>query len=255
MATDVYHDAGISQRGFALILAMLMLVTLTLLGIIVTRTSVMENMIVSGERTHRETFTLADGGSQVGTTLLEENFVCPGGFQRQQPITIGATVVDPPAALTAPPPVINGLPLANGLIFWQQRGNLEALQISDDGGITQRPVEPRDIISDANRFVCIRGQGVNSPGDTSCLNPGPAVGNAALPHTNIFYNTGAAVATPGGTANMSGGASGMGYDQSQGGTMNFTNIASQHLGVQNSMSIVEVRWRHLIGLYSGNCIY
>ena len=69
-----------NEDGSVLIISILILVALTLIGISATTTSTIEIQIARNERLHKLTFYAADGGTEAGQELLEQNICCPGGF-------------------------------------------------------------------------------------------------------------------------------------------------------------------------------
>jgi PilX N-terminal len=81
----------------------------------------------------------------------------------------------------------------------------------------------------------------------------PATAGADSPHTNL--NVGGDVRLSTGAAiQMVSGYEGKGKAVGAGGAYLAYNIFSQHLGVANSESIIQVQWRHMIG-QEGGCIY
>jgi hypothetical protein len=72
---------------------MLILVVLTLIGVSATHLSRVELQIAGNDRLHKETFYQADGGTEVGANLLEENISCPVGFSGSAPKTIGSVTI------------------------------------------------------------------------------------------------------------------------------------------------------------------
>jgi Tfp pilus assembly protein PilX len=62
-----------NQRGSALIIALLMLVVLTLLGISATTTSTVELQISGNDKLYKRSFFAADGGTAAGSELVEQN--------------------------------------------------------------------------------------------------------------------------------------------------------------------------------------
>lgn len=71
-----------SDGGFVLVTALIILVTLTLLGLATIMTSTVEVKIAGNDRLHKKTFYEADGGTETGTVLAYENALCinAGGF-------------------------------------------------------------------------------------------------------------------------------------------------------------------------------
>lgn len=81
-----------NQRGYVLVVALLMLVILTALGIFSLNTSLLEIQISGNDKVQKQTFSEADSGTQVGSMLLEENIACPTGFSAA-PLGIGGAMV------------------------------------------------------------------------------------------------------------------------------------------------------------------
>lgn len=91
------RDAGIlhpiaNEAGFVLVAAIMILLVLVILGISSTTTTNIELQIAGNDKTNKQTFYAADGGTEVGANLLEENISCPEGFA-VQPLTIGTVEV------------------------------------------------------------------------------------------------------------------------------------------------------------------
>lgn len=61
------------EEGSALIIVLIVLMVLTLLGQIATRTTYTEMKIATNDRRHRVTFYDADGATELATELLEQN--------------------------------------------------------------------------------------------------------------------------------------------------------------------------------------
>lgn len=62
-----------NQRGSALIVALLMLVVLTLLGISATTTTTVELQISGNDKLYKRSFLAADGGTAAGSELVEQS--------------------------------------------------------------------------------------------------------------------------------------------------------------------------------------
>lgn len=67
-----------NDRGSAILTSMLILVALSVLGIASLNTSSLEIKIAGNERIHKETFFEAEGGTEVGREVLEQNIACLG---------------------------------------------------------------------------------------------------------------------------------------------------------------------------------
>ncbi len=78
-----------NEQGFLLVITMLILVVLSLIGLSATNLSRVELQIAGNDRLHKETFYQADGGTEVGANILEENIACPAGFSGSAPKAIG----------------------------------------------------------------------------------------------------------------------------------------------------------------------
>lgn len=104
-----------NEQGFVLVTALLFLVILTLIGINMISTSVTEMQIAGNDKLRKQAFSLADGGTEVGNNLLEENISCPSGFAGAIPLRIGNAEVlaanfwinetEPPAPYPSDPEV------------------------------------------------------------------------------------------------------------------------------------------------------
>jgi hypothetical protein len=68
------------EDGSITVLALILLVLLTLLGIAVTTTSSIEVQIAGNDDRHKKALYEADGGTEVGFEMLEQNIACPNGF-------------------------------------------------------------------------------------------------------------------------------------------------------------------------------
>ncbi len=62
-----------NQRGSALIIALLMLVVLTLIGISATTTTTFELQISGNDKLYKRSFFAADGGTSAGSELIEQS--------------------------------------------------------------------------------------------------------------------------------------------------------------------------------------
>ena len=67
-----------SEDGSALLIAMLILVVITLVGIFSIRTSSIEVEISGNHRLYKEVFNAADGGAEAGIELVEQNIYSAG---------------------------------------------------------------------------------------------------------------------------------------------------------------------------------
>lgn len=84
-----------NEEGFVLVIALVMLVLLSLLGIFALNTTDVELQIAGNDKASKMTFYKADGGVQAASELLEQNLGCPNGFSTNTPFTIqGVDIYD-----------------------------------------------------------------------------------------------------------------------------------------------------------------
>ncbi len=69
------------DEGFVMVIALVLLVLLSIMGIAITRVSYIEIQIAGNNKKMTEGFYKADGGTEVGVGLMEENLLCPKGFR------------------------------------------------------------------------------------------------------------------------------------------------------------------------------
>ena len=83
-----------NSDGAVTIAALVILAILTILGVSSISTSNMEVQIATNDKVHKMTFYAADGGSELGTELLELNIACASGFSTDNYVVNNITVVD-----------------------------------------------------------------------------------------------------------------------------------------------------------------
>jgi hypothetical protein len=84
-----------NERGFILVVALMMLVILSLLGFFALNTTDYELQISGNDKISKHSFYMADGGVQAGSELLEQNLGCPSGFVTSTPFKInGVDIYD-----------------------------------------------------------------------------------------------------------------------------------------------------------------
>jgi len=69
-----------NSNGGVTIAALLILAVLTIIGIASISTSNIEVQIATNDKVHKMAFYAADGGTELGTELLELNIACASGF-------------------------------------------------------------------------------------------------------------------------------------------------------------------------------
>ncbi|MBW1931981.1 MAG: hypothetical protein JRI67_03015 [Deltaproteobacteria bacterium] len=67
-----------NEKGSALVLSVLILLLLTIIGIAATNTSTIEILISGNDKVHKMAFHQAEGGTEVGIELLEQNISLAG---------------------------------------------------------------------------------------------------------------------------------------------------------------------------------
>lgn len=91
-----------NEQGFVLVVSLVILLILIVIGIAATNTTTFELQISGNEKVHKQTFSQADGGTELGTRLIEENVACAEGFDAtgdedgdgDQDAAIGNIIVD-----------------------------------------------------------------------------------------------------------------------------------------------------------------
>lgn len=197
-----------NESGFVLVAAMLLLLLLTLIGISALNTSNIEIQIGGNDRLHKQVFSQADGGTQMAARLVEESVAIPSGF----------TALDANNVLQDPA-TPNNTVLIVDTTMWKNEG-------------AEAPT-PTDATRDAAYFP-------------DGYNPALPLPNAP-PHTNITVS-GVTTNTAGSGLQMVAGYEGKGKGSAGGGSQILFSIKSQHRGMLESESVVEVEWRHVIGL-------
>jgi len=202
-----------NEQGFVLVTALLIMLVLTIIGIAGSRNTSTELLIAGNDRTYKETFFNADGGTEAGQPILEQNIACDG-FPAKNDFATG----------------YEGL---NGGGMVEDTFYIQALDF-------WKNLRPTTSPSDANRDI---------------FYPWDAYGSNK-PHTNLKLghvmqlNVGAAIQDPSG-----GGYEGLAYGLASGGASLVYDIISQHLGKNNSESIIHIYYRHVVAMPRGDCYY
>ncbi len=68
------------NEGFVLVIVLVLLVLLSIMGIAITRVSYFEIQVAGNDRKMKHGFYKADGGTEAGIKLMEENLLCHTGF-------------------------------------------------------------------------------------------------------------------------------------------------------------------------------
>lgn len=195
------------EDGFVLVAAMMIMVILTLLGISATTTSVIERQIAVNEVLYKDAFYHADGGTEAGSELIEENVSCPNGFTSTfSIIRIGGVDV-------------------------YEKDFSSNRQMSDVNGAASS-VQLTDLPSDTVRSIRLPSN--------------PANRSDTVAHTNIAV-WGVTKYMAGSALQMVSGYEGRGKAAAAGGGYIEYDLHSQHIGVRNSDVKIATTWRHIIG--------
>lgn len=209
------NPAG-NENGSALIFAILILAVLTIIGISSNKTSTVEVKIASNDKVYKQSFYEADGGTEFGRELLEQNIACATGFPNDD-FYIGAAA-----------PFLK----VNGQAFYLNT------------------VEPdQDYPAEGNAPNLETRWDFYYPDNDDTDN----TENFNLPHTKIktFGNT---ELSSGNALQMVAGYEGKGKSAAGGGAKIIYDLYSRHVGNQNSRVTIMINYRHVIG-QEGNCSY
>ena len=207
------------EEGFVLVMALLVMLVLSIIGIAANRNTSIELGIAGNDRTFKETFYEADGGTELAAEVIEQNIACLNftdyvlsGYDPAFTVTIadidsGAPVDD------------TGNVVGNQLGFW---GNF----LDND-----LDMEPRDDNRDFYYPVYAAGE----------------------PHTN-FRVAGSTKLTTGAAIQMAAGYEGRGKGIGTSGAILVYDINAQHIGKNNSETTLCIQYRHSLG-QEGDCFY
>lgn len=198
------------EGGFVLVAAMIVLLILTLIGISALNTSNTEIQIGGNDRMRKQVFSQADGGTQLAARLVEESIGSRIGFTALTLVGADNVLQDPDLLIK------NNTVLISNTTIWKNTGAL--------------PPIPTDAARDAAFFP-----------------DGYTLATANTPHTNITVS-GVTSAAAGSGLQMVAGYEGKGKGTAGGGGQILYTIFSQHIGLLGSESVVQVGWRHIIGL-------
>lgn len=219
----IQHSVN-NEKGFVLVVALMILVILSLIGIAGLTTSIFEKQIAGNDWNAKRTFYRADGGASLGSELIEQSFACPDGF----------TDVDGDGRV-----VLAGTP-----VFVQARNGNE-MKLWVNPGIDQAAL--------TGDRSCLLDPVFNQRFDAAY----PMGAGGVLPTVDVgyLYVGGETSVMAGGALQMAAGYEGKGKSSAQGGAAKEMDIYSQYLGPKNSEAIIMMGWRHLIGSEGGTCNY
>jgi len=202
-----------NQSGFVLVMAILILLVLSIIGMSTTKDAQIDLLIAGNDKVSKQTFYQAEGGTELASRMVEENVACPTGFAASSigniRVLTGAFWQTIPANLTDP------------TLCCPDFGDANNDGVDDDG----------DAFDD-RAFYYI-----------------PSAGQI----TNVIV-AGKTEYEPGSAIQMTSGYEGKGKGASAGGASINYHLISQGRGAQNSVSELEIIWRHKIG-QEGDCNY
>lgn len=213
-----------NEDGFVLVAAMMIMVVLTLLGISATSTSVIERQIAVNEVLYKTAFYHADGGTEAGVELVEQNLACPVGFKSPGNVNNN----DATSFLSI-----------GGVDIFDRKFAVDEKEADVAGASSTSKLTDRDFSSDSIRSIRIPGN--------------PAIHNDIAPHTNIAAYSVTQYAE-GSALEMAAGYEGKGHGAAGGGGIRAVEIVSAHIGNRNALSKIHLQWKHIIGL-EGDCLY
>lgn len=205
-----------NEDGFVLIAAIVILFILVILGMSTTTTTNIELQIAGNDKVAKQAFYQADGGTQLGGRMVEENVGCPNGFTANQ---IGSSITVVPTRLA----------------FWQ----------TTPGDLTNNTLVSPDFGDANNDGTDDDGDGL----DDRAFYYTPDAGRT----TNVIV-AGTTQYAAGSSIQMTAGYEGKGKGAAAGGSSINYNIIAQGVGALNSISEVEIIWGHVIG-QEGECNY
>lgn len=211
-----------NEEGFVLVTALLIMLVLTIIGIAANRNTSTELLIAGNDRTHKQTFYEADGGTEFAAEVLEQNIACID-FDDTAP---GTTSVVTPELGPAGSIVLDNSIAVSGssLRLWQ------------------------------NGIGTWAGAGSPYPADDARDMWFPPEYQPGEPHTNITVE-GTSELNTGGSIIMAAGYLGLGRSIGSGGVKLEYEIFSQRVGRNNSESVIRVEWRHVVGMEDPHCRY
>lgn len=204
----IIHNEG----GFVLVLALLIMVALSLIGIAAMNTTIFEKTIATNDKVHKRALYQAEASAILSTEVIEQNINCLTGFTKTGTAD-GTDVAD----------------LENSIRAWSRTTNdrNELAMYLDPLPWDVSVCTPRD------------WDGPNVSYPIANVNSGVELSDV--------YIGGNIVALAGGSLIMAAGYERMGKSAAGGGTARMYDIISVHNGLNNSQSRVIVGWRHLVG--------
>lgn len=208
-----------NSNGFILVVSLLILLLLTFIGMAINRYTVSELKITANDKLHQQSFYQADGGSEFGAEVLEQNIAC--------------------------------------ILFSDNGDGVEWLDTAANGDIVlddNIAVESGSKLLWLNQTGTWAATGNAYPSDDNRDMWFPPLYGSDEPHTNITVE-GSIDLIPGASIIQSAGYLGLGRSSGGGGVAMDYEIYSKHVGLQESESQIRIEWRHIVGREENYCRY
>lgn len=198
-----------NEKGFVLILALIVMLVLTIIGVSTTTNTSLELMIAGNDKVHQKTFYAAESGAILGAELVEQNLNCPSGFKK------------------------TGTKSGNDIALIGGNLEVDALKLSYNTKSTNKYNYSKETDLISNTIVNNNSADFIYPDTGSQQSFGYTFGNTSM--------------QAGGSLMMAAGYERKGKSAAGGGAAINFSIYSRHEGQANSESIIKYGWRHMVG--------
>jgi len=251
-----------NENGFVLVLALVVLVMLSIIGITSTSNTYLEMLVSTNDKWQKHAFYKAEAGAVLTAEIVEQNINCESGFT-----TTGNSGLYTLYSYDA-----------DGEIVYDTDGNIskagdQTVPVTDIGNIRvhgweRTSKDPKLAPNVAEHIYNELALYLNStPWETTTCNMFlPDRPNISFPINRIgtdidldiertdIYLGGGSVMLPGGNIVQAAGHENIGFGAAGGGTARRYDIISRYRGLLNSEAVVIFGWQHLIGQESA-CQY
>ena len=205
-----------NERGSALVIALLMLVVLTLIGISATTTTTFELQIASNDKLARTAFYVADSSTELGGEAIEQNIE-----ERDWDKVDGSGDIDN----------TTGVDIDGSNPYYRGNIRIESpnpyLNRAPQDPIPADPTNPADPTTANRDFVYTKNASDNGP------------------HTNIKVRGNSTLST-GSAVQLIAGYEGKGKGASSGGAWITYDVRAYHRNVRNTEVRILLGWRHVL---------
>jgi hypothetical protein len=211
-----------NNQGSALVVALLMLVVLTLLGIAATSTSTVELQISGNDKLYKTSFYAADTATEMTGELLEQNIEDRDWVNPQTEGSVAVWRITTESGGTT-------VEFADGNLFMNREGDKIPGYTTEDV-----PVIP----ANNNYDAIFPLSAVDTSGD-------PWILDTSAPHTNIKV-VGNTTLSTGSAVQLIAGYEGKGKGAAGGGAWITYDIRAERRNVRNTAVTVRLGWRHVL---------